>query len=158
MKAWQDPIGTIRDVCHGNPAESYHPDIAKLYDTDVPKTTVNGATLVEGVWVNPAPPAQPTAEELTAAAQAAAEANRLAGIPQSVTMRQARLALLGSGQLATVNSAIADMAGPNGDAARIKWEFSTEVGRDQTLVLAMGKVLGMTALQLDDLFTAAAAL
>ena len=55
-KAWQNPIGTIRDVCESDPEQSYHPDIAKLYTTDVPDSTVNGATLVSGAWVNPAPP------------------------------------------------------------------------------------------------------
>lgn len=58
-KAWQDPIGTIRDVCPGDPAESYHPDVAAFYTTDVPDDAVNGATLVEGVWTNPPPPPEP---------------------------------------------------------------------------------------------------
>lgn len=34
----------IRDICHGIPAESYHPDIAKLYDTQVPDDAANGDT------------------------------------------------------------------------------------------------------------------
>jgi len=69
MKAWQDPIGTIRDVCQSDPAESYHPDIAKLYSTDVPDGTVNGATLIGTEWTNPAPPPAPippTSEEIAA--------------------------------------------------------------------------------------------
>ena len=74
MKAWQDPIGTIRDICPGDPDESYHPDIAKLYATDVPDDAVNGATLVAGVWTNPPPPpapVPPTAAEIAAVAAAA---------------------------------------------------------------------------------------
>lgn len=78
--------------------------------------------------------------------------------PKSVTMRQARLALLGAGLLATVSDAVATMAGAEGDAARIEWEFSSEVKRDQPLVIALAPVLGMTDAQLDDLFIAAAAL
>lgn len=40
---------TIRDICPGNPAESYHPDIAKLYDTQVPDEAASGDTFVDGV-------------------------------------------------------------------------------------------------------------
>lgn len=61
MKAWIEN-DTVRDICHGNPAECYHPDIAVHYNTDVPEGTVNGATLVDGEWVNPVIP-EPTPVE-----------------------------------------------------------------------------------------------
>ena len=48
--------GRIRDIAPGNPADLYHPDVAKFYDTEVPPGTENGATLVDGEWVNPPPP------------------------------------------------------------------------------------------------------
>ena len=79
-------------------------------------------------------------------------------IPQSVTMRQARLALDAAGLLDTVNATIAAMTGQSGKAARIEWEFSSEVKRNQPLVMALGPTLGLTAIQLDSLFTAAAGL
>jgi len=79
-------------------------------------------------------------------------------IPQVVSMRQARLALLSDGKLATVNQAIAAMTGVQGDAARIEWEFSSEVTRTQPLVLSMGQVLGLNSAQLDALFLAAVAI
>jgi hypothetical protein len=79
-------------------------------------------------------------------------------VPEAVTMRQARLALLGAGMLASVNSAIAGMTGPQGEAARIEWEFSSEVKRHQPLVLALGPTLGLTEAQLDALFVKAATL
>jgi len=75
-----------------------------------------------------------------------------------VTMRQARLALLGAGLLPTVNAAIAAMAGAQGEAARIEWEYSQEVQRDRGLVAALGTQLGMTEAQLDALFATAAAI
>lgn len=75
-----------------------------------------------------------------------------------VTMRQARLALLGAGKLPAVNAAIAAMQGAQGEAARIEWEYSQEVQRDRGLVSALGSQLGMTEEQLDALFTAAAAI
>lgn len=51
----------IRDVCHGDPNECYHPDVAKFYDTQVPDDAVNGDGWVGGALVKPepAPPAPP---------------------------------------------------------------------------------------------------
>lgn len=60
-KAWIEN-DTVRDICPGNPAECYHPDIAAHYNTDVPDDTVNGATLVDGEWTNPVIP-EPTPVE-----------------------------------------------------------------------------------------------
>ncbi len=79
-------------------------------------------------------------------------------VPQSVTMRQARLALLQTGKLAAVNSAIASMPGEAGDAARIEWEFSSIVERNRPYVQQIAVGLGMSSQQLDDLFTLAATL
>ena len=79
-------------------------------------------------------------------------------IPQAVTMRQARLALLSAGLLSTVDATITAMPGTEGDAARIDWEYAQEVQRSFGLVPAMGQVLGLTDAQLDALFVAAAAL
>ena len=78
--------------------------------------------------------------------------------PQSVTMRQARLALLNAGLLAQVTNAVTAMTGPEGDAARIEWEFSSEVKRNQPLVAALAPIIGMDDAQLDALFIAAALL
>jgi hypothetical protein len=50
-KAWIEN-NVVRDVCEGNPAELYHPDIAVHYSTDVPDDIKNGASLVNGNWVN----------------------------------------------------------------------------------------------------------
>lgn len=47
----------IRDICHGNPAECYHPDVAKFYDTEVPDDAANGDGWVNGQLVKPEPPA-----------------------------------------------------------------------------------------------------
>lgn len=77
---------------------------------------------------------------------------------KAVTMRQARLALLGAGLLPTVNAALAAMTGAQGEAARIEWEYSQEVQRDRGLVMQLGTGLGMTEAQLDALFIAAAAI
>lgn len=79
-------------------------------------------------------------------------------VPEVVTMRQARLALLGAGLLAQVNTAVANMPGAEGDAARIEWEYAQEVRRDSPLVTALSAAFGWTSAQLDDLFTEGAKL
>lgn len=76
----------------------------------------------------------------------------------SVTPRQARLALLGAGKLAAVEAALAAMTGAQGEAARITWEFATEVRRDDPLIAALGPVLNLTGAQIDALFVTAAGL
>lgn len=65
-KAWID-TNTIRDIAQGDPASIYHPDIAALYDTDVPDEAQNGDSYVDGVWTpkpvvtpEPQPAPEPT--------------------------------------------------------------------------------------------------
>ena len=79
-------------------------------------------------------------------------------VPEVVTMRQARLALLGAGLLAQVNTAVANMPGTEGDAARIEWEYAQEVRRDSPLVAGLSAALGLTDEALDNLYKAAAGL
>jgi len=79
-------------------------------------------------------------------------------VPTKVTMRQARRALLAAGLLTQVNAAIAGMTGAAGDAARIDWEFSSEVQRNWPLVAALQPALDLTDAQLDSLFLAASQL
>jgi len=79
-------------------------------------------------------------------------------IPQVVTMRQARLALLQVGQLANVQPAIDALPEPHRSAAAIEWEYSQEVERNRAFVLTLGQALGLTDAELDDLFTLAATL
>jgi hypothetical protein len=50
----------VRDVCHGNPAECYHPDVAAFYSTEVPDNAVNGDGWVNSQLVKPAPAPAPT--------------------------------------------------------------------------------------------------
>ncbi len=82
----------------------------------------------------------------------------LVPIPDAVTMRQARLALLGAGVLDTADATIAAMTGVEGQAARISWEYAQEVRRDDPLIAHMASALGLTTEQLDALFTAASML
>lgn len=79
-------------------------------------------------------------------------------VPQQVTMRQARLALLGAGLLAGVDAAIDSLSEPDKSAAKIEWEYAAVVQRSSGLVPAMGTALGMTEAQLDALLVGAARL
>jgi len=79
-------------------------------------------------------------------------------IPQSVTMRQARLALLGAGLLTGVDAAIAAMPEPDRTATQITWEFAATVDRKFGMVPALAASLGMTDAQIDELFIAASKL
>lgn len=79
-------------------------------------------------------------------------------VPQSVTMRQARLALHAAGLLAGVDAAIASMQEPAKTAAAIEWEYASEVERNAGLVPAMAAALGMSEADIDDLFITAATL
>jgi len=80
------------------------------------------------------------------------------GVPQSVTMRQARLALHAAGLLTSVDAAIAAMPEPDKTAASITWEFAQTVDRGFGMVPQLAAALGMSDTQIDDLFIAAAKL
>lgn len=79
-------------------------------------------------------------------------------VPQSVTMRQARLALHAAGLLSGVDAAIAAMPEPAKTAALIEWEYAGNVERNAGLVPAMAAALGMSDADIDDLFISAATL
>ena len=60
--AWIDNA-QVRDIAPGNPEEIYHPDIAKLYDTEVPDDAENGEGWVNGKLVKRPAPTPPPAPE-----------------------------------------------------------------------------------------------
>jgi hypothetical protein len=78
-----------------------------------------------------------------------------AQVPAAVTARQARLALLQAGLLSSFVAAMDAMAGPEGEAARIEWEYALGIERESPLVLALASQLGLTESQVDALFVAA---
>lgn len=120
-----------------------------IYEAELPEYFTGGVwSYIGGVWA---------VVDAIRHAQILADAQKLL-VPESVTMRQARIALAQAGKLTTVNSVIAAMPGTQGDIARIEWEFSNEVKRNQPLVLALIPVLGMTSGEIDQLFITAAGL
>ncbi len=98
-----------------------------------------------------------TQVEKDAAIAADIEAKRKALVPASVTRRQAKQALLLNGFLVNVQPAIDAIP----DAAQramiqIEWDDSQVFERDRPALIALGSALGLTSVQLDDLFIEAA--
>lgn len=73
-------------------------------------------------------------------------------VPEKVTMRQARLALMQFGILDDVETLIQSLEGATGVAARIEWDYSSEVFRNKPFVVSLGAQLGLTDEQIDQLF------
>ena len=74
------------------------------------------------------------------------------GIPDKVTMRQARLALHAAGLLSQVEVAIEALPEPNRTVARIEWDYASEVHRASEFVTLLGAELELDKQSLDDLF------
>ena len=75
-------------------------------------------------------------------------------VPQQVTMRQARLALLSAGLLDDVEAVISAA----GRAAQLEWEYAAAVDRSNPAVAAVQQQQALTDVQIDDLFREAAKL
>lgn len=80
-------------------------------------------------------------------------------VPQSVTMRQARLALLQYNLLSQVDTAISNIEDEfEREQAKITWEYSTEVQRSHPMIENLGEQFRITTEQLDELFILASTL
>ena len=75
-------------------------------------------------------------------------------VPQQVTMRQARLALLSAGLLDDAELVIAAA----GRAAQLEWEYAAVVDRSGPVVAIVQQQKSLTDAQIDDLFREAAKL
>ena len=75
-------------------------------------------------------------------------------VPQQVTMRQARLALLSAGLLDDVEMVIAAA----GRAAQLEWEYAAVADRSNPAVAIVQQQKALTDAQIDDLFREAAKL
>lgn len=75
-------------------------------------------------------------------------------VPQVITIRQAKLALLAAGLLDDVDAAVASAD----RATQIEWEYATEIRRDWATLTAVQGAIGLTDEQVDGLFITASAL
>lgn len=79
-------------------------------------------------------------------------------VQQSVTMRQARLALDAHGLLASVQPAINALPDPAKRKAQIEWDYSNGLERQNPFVATLGTALGLDNAALDALFVEASRL
>jgi hypothetical protein len=70
-------------------------------------------------------------------------------VPAIISMRQCRLGLLQRGWLADVEAL---MDATNNIAAKIEWEYATEVRRDHPLVAEIALQLNLSEQDIDELF------
>ena len=106
--------------------------------TDYPFAVVGAATT--GVFVPPTPAQIP------------------ATVPQSISMLDARLTMIGAGWMAGVKSYLAAIPGIDGEQAREYFEYALTMRRDHPLVRGIPAALGKTEAEVDALFIAAGAL
>lgn len=76
-------------------------------------------------------------------------------VPSSVTMRQARIALLNAGLLSQVDAAIESLPEPQKSRVRIEWEYSNTVERNGTIIPSLAHAMGLDDEQIDGLFVEA---
>jgi hypothetical protein len=79
-------------------------------------------------------------------------------VPASVSMAQARLALIGAGLFSTIDAGLKALPEPQRTTALTAWEYAPTVSRNGALVTTLAGQFGLTEAQLDALFTAAAAI
>lgn len=80
-------------------------------------------------------------------------------IPEQVTMRQARLALLQAGLLDDIELAINLIEdSTTKKAVQIEWEYAQDIRRDWAALITVTQQMGMTDEQLDNLLIAASKL
>ena len=90
------------------------------------------------------------AESLDAAIQYFANASK-----STITLRQAKLALLNAGKLQDVINAIAALPEPQKTAAQIEFDYANDVERNSVLLGTIAAAIGLTAEELDQLFDSA---
>lgn len=83
----------------------------------------------------------------------------VAVVPEKVTPRQIRIALTLAGiSESFIDSAIDALSEPSRSVAKITWEYSTEIFRNNPLILSLAPAMGLTSEQVDGLFIQAAKL
>lgn len=128
--------GLVVNIAVWDGQSSYAPDGITLLPCSAHPGVAVGWRQVDGGWLPPDGP-----------------------VPQSVTMRQARLALLSAGLLTQVDQlidGIPDLG--QREAAKIEWEYAQDVSRTSMLVMQLAPLLGLNDEALDDLFRNAGSL
>lgn len=123
-------------------------DLALAYGWPGAQWTLLGNDYAGLTWLDQTV-AKPTEAELSAA-----WGSMPSPVPQIVTRRQAKRALLAAGLLSTVETAVSGASAE----VQIDWADALEFRRDNPTIAALAAALGLTSAQVDDLFRAAATL
>jgi hypothetical protein len=137
MKYAYNNQGLLRDVVMTHPSILFAPEYAAQF-VEVPDDAENG-WMWDGETASPPPPPPPV-------------------VPREITMRQARLVLLGAGLLDDIAPAIDALPSPQKEAAQIEWEYSNTMQRTNPLITALAPALNLTDAQIDQLFIQGATL
>lgn len=131
------------------PSDDFWAEHNIFREVETPQPSPNhirdGYELVEGQWQTKWRPMTP--EEKAARDEARRQS-------MTVSMRQARLALLAQGLLSQVEAAVSNLS----QEAQIEWEYASTVDRLSPWVAQVGEAMGLSDAQLDALFEAAAGL
>ena len=119
------------------------PETRPTFDVDTQKVIEDGTEVIDGLTYKKYIATALTQEEI--------DARFKATVPKVISMRQARLALLNAGLLATVESAVTN---GTDETMKIEWEYATEVRRDWESLIALATALGISEEGLDNLFIA----
>lgn len=79
-------------------------------------------------------------------------------VPDSITMRQARLQLHAIGKLSAVQDAINQLPEPPKTSAQIEWDYAAVVERASPFVALLTPALGLSDEEMDELFIQASKL
>jgi hypothetical protein len=79
-------------------------------------------------------------------------------VPQSITMRQARLSLLAHNKLSDVQATIDSLPSPMKEQAQIEWEYASDIEITNPLIVQLMGALGFTESDLENLFIEASKL
>ena len=79
-------------------------------------------------------------------------------VPPVITMRQARLQMHKISKLSAVQAAINELPDPPKTEAQIEWDYASVVERSSQFVALLTPALGLTDVEMDDLFREAAQL
>jgi hypothetical protein len=132
-------------------------DIEKLHTilSDMPVTGISQANGSITLHLS----SELTIDQKLQAEEAIALTPEFNSIPQIVSPRQMRIALIISGiSPQDIESALDTLPEPNRSIAKTTWEYSVEFQRNNPILISLAPMLGLTEQQVDDLFTLASTL
>ena len=126
-----------------------------IYDTDTGRIKALASDAYTGPDAHTAAPEGFTADDMGRYIVQGGELVEL--VPEVITPRQAKIALLQAGLLDDVEAGIAAIPDETTRRiAQVEWEYAQEVRRDWPLLNDVAAAIGLTAEQVDELFQAAA--